>query len=157
MHFIGFLPEIDLDVLRMAGYAKAKALVEDLRDRVAFIYPERPGVYRCHDLFRDFLQYQVELQGALTTERMARRAAAALESAGHVASALDVYARGHAVDDVLRILESTGFQLAEHGHADVVQSALEVLPQDLRQPIRSCWECVRSAKPIRGATILNHY
>ena len=132
LHFIGFLPEIDLEVLRVAGYAKAKALVEDLRDRVSFIYPERPGVYRCHDLFRDFLQHQVELEGAMAAERMAARAGAALEAGGQVAPALNVYAQAHATDDVLRILEAQGFALAEHGHADVVQTALDVLPQDLR-------------------------
>jgi LuxR family maltose regulon positive regulatory protein len=132
LHFIGYLPEIDLEVLRVAGYEKAKALVEDLRDRVSFIYPERPGVYRCHDLFRDFLQHQVELQGVLSAEGMARRAGAALESAGHVASALNVYAQAQATADVLPLLEKHGFNLIEHGHADVVQSALDMLPQDLR-------------------------
>jgi ATP/maltotriose-dependent transcriptional regulator MalT len=132
LHLIGYLPEIDLEVLRAAGYTKGKALVEDLRDRVAFIYPDRPGVYRCHDLFRDFLQHQVELEGALTTEQTARRAGVALEAVGQMATALSVFAEARATDDVLRILETAGFHLIEHGHADAVQAALEVLPQDLR-------------------------
>ncbi|HKU67834.1 MAG TPA: LuxR C-terminal-related transcriptional regulator [Candidatus Baltobacteraceae bacterium] len=132
LHLIGYLPEIDLEVLRAAGYVKGKALIEDLRDRVAFIYPERPGVYRCHDLFRDFLQHQVELDGAPAAERTACRAGAALEQSGQVAAALNVYAQAHATLDVLRILESAGFLLVEQGHADVVQTALDVLPQDLR-------------------------
>lgn len=132
LHFIGFLPEIDLEVLHVAGYPKAKALVEDLRDRVAFIYPERPGVYRCHDLFREFLQHQVELQGALASERIARTAGRALEEAGHIAAALNVYTHAGATADMLRVLESHGFQLMEHGHADVVHATLDVLPQDLR-------------------------
>jgi ATP/maltotriose-dependent transcriptional regulator MalT len=132
LHFIGYLPEIDLEVLHAAGYAKGKALVEDLRDRVAFIYPERPGVYRCHDLFRDFLQHQVELEGTHAAERTACRAGAALEASSQIAAALNVYSQAHATANVLRILESDGFQLVEHGHADVVQAALDVLPQDLR-------------------------
>lgn len=132
LHFIGYLPEIDLDVLHAAGYTKGKALVEDLRDRVAFIYPERPSVYRCHDLFRDFLQHQVELEGTHAAERTACRAGAALEASGQTAPALNVYAQAHATSDVLRILEARGFQLVEQGHADVVQAALDVLPQDLR-------------------------
>lgn len=132
LQFIGYLPEIDLEVLHAAGYAKGKALVEDLRDRVSFIYPDRPGVYRCHDLFRDFLQHQVELEGALAAESTARRAGSALEAAGHVAPALNVFTQARATDDVLRVLERVGFHLMEHGHADVVQSALDVLPQDLR-------------------------
>lgn len=132
LHFIGYLPEIDLQVLHAAGYTKAKALVEALRDRVAFIYPERPGVYRCHDLFRDFLQHQVELEGAFAAERACRRAGKALEASGHTAAALNVYAQARASDDVLRVFEAAGFQLLEHGHADVVQSALDMLPQDVR-------------------------
>jgi ATP/maltotriose-dependent transcriptional regulator MalT len=132
LHLIGYLPEIDLEVLRTAGYTKGKALVEDLRDRVAFIYPDRPGVYRCHDLFRDFLQHQVELEGTNAAERTACRAGAALEAAGQTAPALNVFAQARAGNDVLRILETSGFHLMEHGHADVVQAALDVLPQDLR-------------------------
>ena len=132
LHLIGYLPEIDLQVLHAAGYVKAKALVEDLRDRVAFIYPDRPGVFRCHDLFRDFLQHQVELQGVFAAERMCLRAGAALEAAGHTAPALSVYAQARAGDEVLRLLESSGFHLVEHGHADAVQHALDVLPQDVR-------------------------
>lgn len=132
LQLIGYLPEIDLEVLHAAGYTKAKALVEDLRDRVAFIYPDRPGVYRCHDLFRDFLQHQVELEGVFAAERMCLRAAGALESAGNIVAALNVYAQAKASPDVLRILEASGFQLMEQGHADALQTALDVLPQDLR-------------------------
>jgi ATP/maltotriose-dependent transcriptional regulator MalT len=132
LHFIGYLPEIDLDVLHAGGYVKSKALVEDLRDRVAFIYPERPAVYRCHDLFRDFLQHQVELEGVSAAEQMACRAGNALERSGRIAAALNVYAQARATADVLRILESVGFDLVEQGHADVVQTALDVVPADLR-------------------------
>lgn len=132
LHFIGFLPEIDLDVLDAAGYLKSKARIEALRDRVSFIYPERPGVYRCHDLFRDFLQHQVELEGTTATERTARRAGDALESAGRPAAALSVYAQAQAGPDVLRMLELCGFPLMEQGHADAVHAALDVLPADLR-------------------------
>lgn len=132
LHFIGYLPEIDLEVLHVAGYTKAKALVEDLRDRVAFIYPDRPGVYRCHDLFRDFLQHQVELEGVFAAEQMCSRAASALESAGQIAAALSVYAQAKSSANVLRLLETSGFYLMEHGHADSLQAALDVLPQDIR-------------------------
>ncbi|HEY9179741.1 MAG TPA: LuxR C-terminal-related transcriptional regulator, partial [Candidatus Baltobacteraceae bacterium] len=131
LHFIGFLPEIDLEVLRAAGYTKGKALVEALRDRVAFIYPERPGVYRCHDLFGDFLQHQVELEGDNATETMQKRAAMALEQAGNIAGALTLYAAAHDEDDVLRLLAS-GFDLLDQGHADVVADALEALSQEIR-------------------------
>lgn len=132
LKLISYLHEIDLDVLSAAGYAKPKAVMEALRDRVAFVYPDRPGVYRCQDLFRDFLQHQVELEGVFAAERIRCEAARALETAGHVADALDVYARAKACADVVRILGVSGFDLMEHGHADVVQRALDAVPQDLR-------------------------
>jgi ATP/maltotriose-dependent transcriptional regulator MalT len=132
LHFLAYLPEIDLEVIRTAGYARPKAVIEDLRERVSFIYPERPGVYRCHDLFRAFLQHQVELEGLSAAEAIVRRAGAALESAGRIASALSVYAQARASDEILRVLESTGFALLEQGHADAVQAALDALPQDVR-------------------------
>lgn len=131
LHFIGFLPEIDLEVLHAAGYAKAKASVEGLRDRVSFIYPERPGVYRCHDLFREFLQHQVELEGVYATETMQKRAAKALEDAGNPAGALSLYAAAHVEQHVLRLLKQ-GFELLDQAHADIVTQAVDSLSQDIR-------------------------
>lgn len=132
LHFIGYLPEINLEVLRRAGYTRAKAVIETLRDRVAFIYPERPGVYRCHDLFRDFLQHQLDLQGDDAVASMQRRVAAALEESLDIASALDVYVQMAAEPDVLRLLEAHGLELMERAHGDTVHLALEALSHESR-------------------------
>ncbi len=132
LHFIAYLPEVDLEVLRRAGYEKAKAVIEELRDRVAFIYPDRPDVYRCHDLFRDFLQHQVELEGDAVAERMQRRVAQALESAGRLPEALSVYTKARANDEIVRLLELYGFDLMEYAHGDIVQASIEVLPKEVR-------------------------
>jgi ATP/maltotriose-dependent transcriptional regulator MalT len=131
LHFIGFLPEIDLEVLRAAGYPKGKALIEALRDRVSFIYPERPGVYRCHDLFRDFLRHQLELEGTNAADAMQRRVARALEESGNIAGAVSLYAGARCERDVLRLLP-LGFDLLDQAHADVVARALDSLSQDIR-------------------------
>ncbi len=132
LHFIGYLPEIDLEVLRSAGYRKARAIVESLRDRVAFIYPDRPGVYRCHDLFRAFLQHQLELEGDAAVDAMRRRVAEALENVGKPEAALSIYADAGADSEILRLLESRGFALVEQAHEDVVSVAIGALPYEAR-------------------------
>jgi len=132
LHLASYLGEINAEVLRYAGYDKAQASIESLRQRVAFIYPDRPGSYKCHDLFRDFLQHQMELEGDAVVEATRKRAAAALEKAGQTAAALVIYAQLGSCDDVLRILTDCGFQLAEQGHGDATNLALESLPSDIR-------------------------
>jgi ATP/maltotriose-dependent transcriptional regulator MalT len=132
LHLVAYLPEIDLDVLRHAGYAKAKAMIETLRDRVAFIYPDRPNVYRCHDLFRDFLQHEVELAGDSAVEQMQRRVAQALEAADRIPAALKIYADMQAEEEILRLLHICGFTLMEQAHADVVNHALDAISQEAR-------------------------
>ncbi len=132
LHLSSYLGEINTDVLRCAGYDRARSAIESLRQRVAFIYPDRPGTYRCHDLFRDFLQHQLENQGDKVVEDTRLRAARALESAGRPAAALALYGQNLATEDILRILASHGFQLADEGHADAVAAALERLPADIR-------------------------
>jgi ATP/maltotriose-dependent transcriptional regulator MalT len=132
LHLSSYLGEINADTLRSAGYDKARGAIESLRQRVAFIYPDRPGTYKCHDLFRDFLQHQLELQGDQAVEDIRLRAARALESTGRPAAALALFAQTLATDDVLRILAAHGLQLVDQGHADAVSIALESLPSNIR-------------------------
>ncbi|HEX5273896.1 MAG TPA: LuxR C-terminal-related transcriptional regulator [Candidatus Rubrimentiphilum sp.] len=132
LHLSSYLGEINADILRRAGYDTARGAIESLRQRVAFIYPDSPGTYKCHDLFKDFLQHQLELQGDRAVEYTRLRAAKALEAAGRPAAALSLYGQALAMPDVLRILGSHGFQLADEGHADVVDTALESLPAGVR-------------------------
>ena len=132
LHFISYLDEIDLAVLRKAGYTRAKGVIESLRDRVAFIYSERPSSYRCHDLFREFLQHQLEIQGDVAVAAVRYRVATALESANKVPAALNLFTQQESSSDVLRLIERYGLELIDLGHADVVRSALNVIPHDIR-------------------------
>lgn len=132
LRLIAFLPEIDLEVLRHAGYSRAKALIESLRDRVAFIYPERPNVYRAHDLFSDFLRHEVELQGDEALRQTYVRVARALEAAGNIAAALESYAKARSSDDVLRLLGEHGFTLLSKAHGDAVSAAIDSLEERRR-------------------------
>lgn len=147
LHFTAYLPEIDLDVLRSGGYPRAKAVLETLRGKVAFIYPERPGVYRCQDLFRDFLQHELELLGDAAVLEVQLRAASALEAAGRISGALWAFTQARATPQVLRLLETHGFELVEQACGDVVAAALESLPHD----VRSCGAVVLGLRGAREA------
>lgn len=132
LHFVSYLDDIDLAVLRIAGYAHAKRIIEALRDRVAFIYPNRPTVYGCHDLFRLFLRHQLELSGDAAVLAVQIRAARALETAGNMPAALRLYVQAESSENVLRLLEQHGFEFVAQGQGDVVQSALKIVPHDVR-------------------------
>src|SRR6202011_5246314 len=58
-----FLPRLETRLAVAAGFDDAAAIIELLRERVAFISVLDTGVYKLHDLFRDFVQRQVQLEG----------------------------------------------------------------------------------------------
>lgn len=132
LHLVGVLPEVDVEVLRAVGYSNPTGALEELRNRVAFIYTERPGVYRCHDLFRDFLRHQLDLLGDDRRRAVYVSAAKAVEPCGKIALALSLYADARSQDDVLRVLAGFGFQLIEQAHIDVVTQAVDSLPAAIR-------------------------
>ncbi len=133
LQFAACLPDIDATVFRAAGYADATAELESLCEHVAFLHRDQPGHYVCHDLFRDFLQHQMELRDPAAVSQIHQRIATALEMCGRTASALVSYARAGSEIDILRLLERHGFDLMEQAHADAVQTAVEALPQKVRQ------------------------
>ncbi len=67
-----FLPRLETRLAVAAGFDDAAAIIESLRERVAFITVVETGVYKLHSLFRDFVQRQVQLEGddALRAARM---------------------------------------------------------------------------------------
>ncbi|MDE2480844.1 MAG: hypothetical protein KGN02_01475 [bacterium] len=118
------LPEVEIDVLAAAGYERAVGAIEDLRQRVAFIQEtERGDLYRLHDLFRDFVLYQLRLRGGDVLRSRAILLGTVLESTGRVSSALRLYVENYAPDDALRVLEAHGVALISRGFADEVRSA----------------------------------
>ena len=133
LQFTLFFEEIDVNILRHAGYDHASSTLEELRATVAFMYAIRPGVYRCHDLFREFLHQQLQVVGDQERVAIAKRAADALASAGKTAQALSLLTKIGAVDDVVNMLRVTGASLSEQGYSDVIQSSLKIVPQHLRE------------------------
>jgi LuxR family transcriptional regulator, maltose regulon positive regulatory protein len=125
---VAFLPRLETRLAVAAGFDDAAAIIESLRERVAFITALDPGVYKLHDLFRDFVQRQIQLEGdeALRAARIA--AAAVLETVGMHGAALERYVAARAIAQIERLLTSANFALLESGHYDVVERALRVLP-----------------------------
>ncbi len=127
------LPSIDIDVLQAAGFDRALASVESLRERTAFIFAESPRNFRCHDLFREFIRREIEREGHRRFEAVHDRAARALESTGDLERALGAYVIAGARDDVRRVLETHGFDLLERARGDLVAHAVDALDEPARR------------------------
>ena len=127
------LPEIDVDVLERAGFDRALQIVERLRERTAFVHEDRPGIYHCHDLFRDFLRHQNALAGKRAQRSAHERAGHALEASGDIEHAITAYAAAGARPDVVRLLEHHGFDLLERARGDLVSTAIGSLDESTRR------------------------
>lgn len=127
------LPIIDVRVLERAGFDRALQIVEQLCERTAFVYEESPGIYQCHDLFREFFRHQNALGGKRSQEQLQARAARALEASGDIEHAIAAYAAARARDDVLRLIEQHGFDLLERARSDVVSRAIEALDETTKR------------------------
>jgi LuxR family maltose regulon positive regulatory protein len=130
------LPDIEVEVLEKAGFDRAHVVLSDLQRRATFLSltPADPGAparrrYRCHDLFRDFLQNELELQGEEASTAAHLRAALALQDCGRIIPALRLYTKMRATRETLALLQAHGFELAEQAHGDAVQAAIDTLPE----------------------------
>jgi len=127
------LPTIEVKVLERAGFDRALQIVERLRERTAFIHEESPGVYHCHDLFRNFLRHQNALAGKRSHKLVQERAGRALEESGDTEHAIAAYAAAGSREDVLRLLENHGFDLLERARSDLVWRTVKSLDETTRR------------------------
>ncbi len=133
LHVAIALPTIDVRVLQRAGFDRALPIVERLRERTAFIYEESPGVYQCHDLFREFLRHEGALGGKRVQQSVHGRAARALEESRDIEHALPAYVLAGSSTDTVRLLERSGFELLERARGDIVARAIESLDEKTRR------------------------
>jgi LuxR family maltose regulon positive regulatory protein len=127
------LPHIDLPVLMTLGFDDASAVLNDLRQRVAFIHEVEPGRFRLHDLFREFALHQLSLRGnAAVLERYTKIAEILLVNDDPV-GALRLYLTANNWDAVQKQLETRGLALVSHGYADDVEQSLSALPSAQQQ------------------------
>lgn len=127
------LPIIDVGILERAGFDRALPMIESLRQRTSFIYAQSPGIYRCDDLFGEFLRRQSGLVGKSAQQAVRARAARALEASGDAEHAIAAYAGAGSRHDVVRLLEQHGFDLLERARGDVVARAIEQLEERTRR------------------------
>lgn len=106
--------------------------LNDLRRGVAFLNEVAPGTYRYHDLFVDFLESELRRQGESAWAGVLCYAGQLLEDRGDDAAALAVFLRARDVGSILRVVERSGIQLFERGHADALSAALDVVPDVIR-------------------------
>jgi DNA-binding CsgD family transcriptional regulator len=123
-----FLPRLETRLAVAAGFDDAAAIIESLRERVAFISVLDSGVYKLHDLFRDFVQRQIALEGdeALRTAQVT--AGSILEKVGMPEAALQRYIEARATDHIVRVISTYNFTLLDNGHFDTVERAIRALP-----------------------------
>jgi ATP/maltotriose-dependent transcriptional regulator MalT len=128
------LPEIDVRILQSAGFANARRAIETFGAKTGLIEEVSGSLYRCRpQLFADFLRHQTELLPAPEHQVVYARAARALESHGNIECALDGYVAAGSQADVLRLLESAGFDLLERGRGDVASRAIDSLKETTRR------------------------
>jgi ATP/maltotriose-dependent transcriptional regulator MalT len=118
LEFASLLPRLDSSLVERAGFERARAILEGVRNRV-------PPM----EVFR----YRVSLMDRTQRERLYTRAAQTLEEAGDVERALETYVAGRAHADVLRVLREAGFELIERARVDAVSNAIVALDEKTRR------------------------
>ncbi|HTD32668.1 MAG TPA: LuxR C-terminal-related transcriptional regulator, partial [Candidatus Elarobacter sp.] len=96
-------------------------------ERVAFISVLDAGVYKLHDLFRDFVQRQVQLEGDEALRAAQVSAGRLLERMGMFGEALERFSEARAAREVERVLAEYNFTLLEKGWYDIAERALRTL------------------------------
>jgi ATP/maltotriose-dependent transcriptional regulator MalT len=123
-----FLPRLETRLAVAAGFDDAASIIESLRERVAFISVLDAGVYKLHDLFRDFVQRQVGLEGDEALRLAQVTAGQLLEKMGMYGEALERFIDARAAREVERVLAAYNFALLDVGCFDIVERAVRSLP-----------------------------
>ena len=103
--------------------------IKELRNKIAFLNEIEPGRYRYHDLFRDFLEAELRRAGTAEWTKTVSQAAVLLETQGDYGTALSLYTKANAGDEILRVLDEHGFALFERGESARLAGALEIVDE----------------------------
>ncbi len=152
------LPEIDAGILEIAGFPDALQTLEVTRKHTGLLFEENRR-FRTSTIVRDFLRRQTALAGSHRYAAVNLRAAKALESAGQMEAALITYGPARSQPDLLRILETSGFDLLERGRAECVSNAVVALDEPSRRTnprilaLRGVLQSL-AGKPVRAEALL---
>lgn len=122
----GVLPSFDAAIAQALG--ADQVFIDDLRRRVTFLTESDSGVYRYHELFREFLESELRRSGE-SNWRMALSAGGALmERRRDPAAALALFIRAREPEAIRRVVANDGFSLYERGESDLLLAAIAALP-----------------------------
>jgi ATP/maltotriose-dependent transcriptional regulator MalT len=113
--------------LERAGFDAALATFESVSRQTAILRERVPGVYDCHPVFQEFLVSRTRRSGAIAARALHVQAARALESAFCLGPALEAYTLAGSTLDVLRIIETHGFELVDRGLIDPLVKGIALL------------------------------
>ncbi|HEV2261806.1 MAG TPA: LuxR C-terminal-related transcriptional regulator [Candidatus Rubrimentiphilum sp.] len=102
----------------------------DLKRNVTFLSETSDGVYRYHDLFRDFLEMELRRRGPTKWIAALRAGALLLQEHGDEAGALRLYARATDTAALTQIIERSGIAVFERGESESLRIAIDALPHD---------------------------
>lgn len=121
------------DAQLAAALGASETLLRSLRAKALFLSERDAGVYRYHDLFREFLETELRRRGEPARQDALRRGARLLEDRGEDALALALYGKAGAHQEVLALLERAGLALFERGQGDALSAAIDAIPEHLRR------------------------
>ena len=124
------LPSFETKIAEALGISRDE--LASLRRDVSFLSESAPGMFRYHDLFRDFLEAELQREGPRRWSATLQRVGAALETCADDLGALRIYTRAAARDPIVRILHRSGTHLFERGSAEVLEQALASLDDEQR-------------------------
>jgi len=119
------LPSFDLEMASKLG--ADSELLAQLKRGAGFLSEEPAGVYRYHDLFRDFLENELAREDPRHRREILIRAGSLLELNRNHARALALFTRAQAREQIVDLLVREGIPLFEHGENETLQAALDTL------------------------------
>ena len=122
---------LDSQIIERRG--DAPELLGKLRREAGFIYAASESELRYHDLFRDFLENELRARGEAAWAATVCAAAEVLEMLDRNSEALVLYQRANATADLVRLLESRGFDLLDRGRTEVVETSINGIPDAQRR------------------------
>ena len=107
-------------------------ILRQLHNSGLFIEELRPGVYRYHQIFREFLMNRLQRNPAITQE-LHRKIASYFQAHEYWEEALYHLLMAHDYEQVNRILQNIGQKMIQDGRQESVNYWIHEIPEDVRQ------------------------
>jgi ATP/maltotriose-dependent transcriptional regulator MalT len=123
------LSSIDVRVMEKASYANVRAILHYLRTTTAFVSVEAQGIYRYHDLFREFLEYRLRTLGVDIHRKTLQKMAYLLGQGGLFEQALDLLTQARDVVGIRELLKASGNEIFSNGSLELIERSLTGVPE----------------------------